>query len=72
MHGVALKEQRQRLHGHEVVYGHDLNVVVAALDGRLGREHSDPAEAVDANSNRQNPLLSLFSGLPIVTESGRL
>ena len=67
VHGVALEEQRQALHRHEIVDRHDLDVVVAALDGRLGREHPDPAEAVDSNSYRQNPLLSSFSGLPIVT-----
>jgi hypothetical protein len=62
VHGVALEEQRQRLHRHEVVDRHDLDLVVAALDGRLGGEHPDAAEAVDANSYCQNPLLSSFLG----------
>jgi hypothetical protein len=34
--GVALEEEREALHRHQVVYGDDLDVVVAALHRRLG------------------------------------
>ena len=37
---VALEQQREAIHRHQIVYGNDLDVVIAALYRRLGGEHA--------------------------------
>src|SRR5829696_2983466 len=63
---IALEEERQTFHRHQVVYRDDLDVVVAALYSRLGGEHPYTTETVYAYPYGHSVLLSLACAVVLI------